>query len=92
MTTLIELLLSKDQGREGLLAPTILETVDMWLGWWERDALDHVKWCQNHRIATDAAMGRYHQIQEIRRGLTDKQFIDTPTSKSNAIPTTGAPE
>lgn len=77
MTTLIELLLKADQG-SGLLAPTILETVDTWLSWWERDALEHLKWAQSRHMNTDAAMGRLHQIQEIRRGLTDKQSIDTP--------------
>lgn len=79
MTTLVELLLQKDQGSEGILTPSILAIVDLWLSWWERDALEHVKWCQNKKISTDAAMGRLHQIQEIRRGLTDKQNTDTPT-------------
>jgi hypothetical protein len=79
MTTLVQLLLEKDKGSEGLLAPSILETVDTWLSWWERDALEHVKWCQNKKISDIAAMGRLHQIQEIRRGLTDKQSTDSPT-------------
>ena len=81
MTTLVQLLIEK--GPEGLITPTILETIDLWLSWWERDALDHVKWCQNKKIDTGPAMGRYHQIQEIRRGLTDKQSIDTPEKTVN---------
>lgn len=84
MTTLVELLLSKDSGSEGLLTPTILETVDMWLSWWERDALEHLKWCQNKHIDNAAAMGRLHQIQEIRRGLTDKETTDTPSDNQSS--------
>lgn len=85
MTTLAELLCEADKGSEGLLSVRVLEIVDMWLSWWERDALDHVKWCQKRKISAFAALGRYHQIQEIRQGLTDKQFVDVPnqTNKSN---------
>jgi hypothetical protein len=85
MTTLTELLLEADHGSEGLLSVRILEIIDLWLSWWERDALDHVKWCQNKRISTDAAMGRLHQIQEIRQGLTDKESIDTPEKKVHLL-------
>ena len=81
MTTLVQLLLEADKGPEGLLTPSILEITDKWLSWWERDALEHLKWVQSKRMDTAAAMGRLHQIQEIRRGLTDKETIDTPEAK-----------
>ena len=85
MTTLQELyeansvVFETENGKtSALYIEEAIKCAKTWLEWWERDALEHVKWCQNKKMSTDAAMGRLHQIQEIRRGLTDKQFIDTP--------------
>ena len=80
MTTLAQLLIKIDPDSKGVLTPTILITVDIWLSWWERNALDHLKWVQKKGLDSAAAMGRLHQIQEIRVGLTDKQSLDVPDS------------
>lgn len=80
MTTLTQLLIKIDPDSKGILTPTILENIDMWLSWWERDALAHLKWVQKKGLDSAAAMGRLHQIQEIRVGLTDKQSLDVPDS------------